>query len=731
METAGAHVEPLNPIRLFRKEERPVWAASIFCILFAAAQPARAAEVVLEDATLKASFDTTSGALVRLERKSSGWTIERSPELAVSFRMHVPLADRRDNFILGGKQRAATVEKLPSGNQVRIQWKDLASEHGGVLPIEFTATVTLENGALRFAALVANQSALTIESIEYPYLGDLRPPKPGAALWRRQMWYGDLESSEIYPHFRNDKGYWGVDSPMQTADSNRSLFCLIQSADQGLYVELHDPDPRYLVEYTFEQKPGVLESIQNRVPAPDALGGTPVHLEFRATHFVFAAPKSAIEMAPIVLRTYSGGWQAGVDLYKQWRATWFRQIHVPDWVKGVHSWQQVQVNSPEDDLRIPYRDLVKFGRECAANGVTAIQLVGWNYGGQDRGNPSLEIDPRLGTWQELHDAIAQIQAMGVKVVLFAKFVWADMTTDWYRRELYRFAAKDPFGILYIHGGYSYWTPTQLAGINNRRFAVMCPLSPQYRALAVKEFDKILDLGGAGLLYDEVCHHGPARYCFAADHGHAVPGYIYSSDIPLAKDLQKAASANPDFVFAGEAPEDMLIEHYPVSYFRIGDGSTPVSRYVDPEAPLVVAVTGFDDREMLNRILMYRYAISYEPYNFKGHLSDFPKTLEYGRKIDALRRRYKAWLWDAEYRDQLGATVTADGHAYPLYSVFRNAAGKRAVVVVNQSPAGPIQARVGLPNPGRLMVATPEQPEGKPASDVLTIPARSAAVWLEQ
>jgi hypothetical protein len=257
------------------------------------------------------------------------------------------------------------------------------------------------------------------------------------------------------------------------------------------------------------------------------------------------------------------------------------------------------------------------------------------------------------------------------------------------------------------------------------------LSPQYRALAVKEFDKILDLGGAGLLYDEVCHHGPARYCFAADHGHAVPGYIYSSDIPLAKDLQKAASANPDFVFAGEAPEDMLIEHYPVSYFRIGDGSTPVSRYVDSEAPLVVAVTGFDDREMLNRILMYRYAVSYEPYNFKGHLSDFPKTLEYGRKIDALRRRYKAWLWDAEYRDQLGATVTADGHAYPLYSVFRNAAGKRAVVVVNQSPAGPIQARVGLPNPGRLVVATPEQPEGKPASDVLTIPARSAAVWLEQ
>jgi len=41
---------------------------------------------------------------------------------------------------------------------------------------------------------------------------------------------------------------------------------------------------------------------------------------------------------------------------------------------------------------------------------------------------------------------------------------------------------------------------------------------------------------------------------------------------------------------------------------------------------MVAVTGFDDREMPNLILMQRYMISYEPYNFKGHLTDFPLTL---------------------------------------------------------------------------------------------------------
>lgn len=38
------------------------------------------------------------------------------------------------------------------------------------------------------------------------------------------------------------------------------------------------------------------------------------------------------------------------------------------------------------------------------------------------------------------------------------------------------------------------------------------------------------------------------------------------------------------------------------------------------------------------------------------VADFPLTLAYGQKIDALRRRYKKWLWDAEFRDTLGAKV---------------------------------------------------------------------------
>ncbi len=94
-----------------------------------------------------------------------------------------------------------------------------------------------------------NDSPLVVESVEYPYIADLRAPKDGGPLWRQQMWYHDLQGQEVHRHFNNAIwGYWGFESPLQTGDASARLFSLIQSEDQGIYVEVHDSAPRYLVE---------------------------------------------------------------------------------------------------------------------------------------------------------------------------------------------------------------------------------------------------------------------------------------------------------------------------------------------------------------------------------------------------------------------------------------------------------------------------------------------------
>src|ERR1700733_4495805 len=210
--------------------------------------------VVLQDSEILVAFDPVSGALTRMQQKSLQWMIERRPALGVSFRLHAPLPAARTNFVLGAKQRAAMVQKT-SDNQVRLQWKNLVSEHGGVLPMTFTATVTLKDGTLTFDSTLDNDSSLSVETIDYPYFGDLNPPTPDTRMVAEHMFVGALSDDEIYPHFNNALGYWGVRYPTKAFNSQQSQFFFIQSPEQGLFVAHPDPTVRYLLQFPFEQHP--------------------------------------------------------------------------------------------------------------------------------------------------------------------------------------------------------------------------------------------------------------------------------------------------------------------------------------------------------------------------------------------------------------------------------------------------------------------------------------------
>lgn len=268
-----------------------------------------------------AAFDSDSGALIRMEGKLKHWVIERRPELGASFRLFAPRPERRYNPVLGQKQHKAEVKQV-SKEEVRLQWKNLVSENGGILPMTLTANVRLTNGVITFNATLENDSPLVVETIDYPYFGDFNPPSRESLLETRTLKEGkagELQANEVYPHFRNEKGYWGVSFPTKTLEAQKSPFCLLQAPDQGLYIELDNPKLPYRLEYTFEQHPGVISTVTSLVPQQDEISGFPVHLEFRLCHFVFAQPHTRTNLVPVVLRCYAGDWHNGLGLYQQQR----------------------------------------------------------------------------------------------------------------------------------------------------------------------------------------------------------------------------------------------------------------------------------------------------------------------------------------------------------------------------------------------------------------------------
>jgi hypothetical protein len=133
--------------------------------------------------------------------------------------------------------------------------------------------------------------------------------------------------------------------------------------------------------------------------------------------------------------------------------------------------------------------------------------------------------------------------------------------------------------------------------------------------------------------------------------------------------------------------------------------------------------------MINQCLMYRYVISYEPYNFKGWPHDFPDTIAYGAKMDDLRREYHKYLWDGTFRDMCGAEVVKlNGDAHRPYARFEAEDGTSMLVICNYEDE-PVCVNARLEAGTFTRYRTVDLDKWKSASGGILIPARSAALVL--
>jgi hypothetical protein len=693
----------------------------------------------LHNSTLALEFSPQTGALTSFTASQTGWKILDRPQLGLSFRLLVPLSEElRNNPVYGEKQPLTDVDASPDGRRVVFIWDGVQSERGGKLDIRVELQITLDDQQAIFGIRVENRSAYVVENVYCPYLADVQ--HPAGENWFKTFIYTYASANEwnLWPLYDNLRGYYGIDYPTQFhpgapySGTPMSPFFLMRGQNQGLYAGAASSSTEYVAWHT-ELRPGYGSSIDERVPEVLNISGLDVATRFAAVHVPYIQPGETRTLTPIALQPYQGGWQHGSDIYKRWRDTWFKMPQVPQWASEPHAWQQIHINSPEDELRIRFTDLPKIGAECARHGVKAIQLVGWNDGGQDQGNPSHSPDPRMGTWDELKEAIRQVQALGVKIILFSKYTWADRGTEWFRKDLHRLAIKDPYGDYYMHPGYQYQTATQLLDINTKRLIPMCFSSEEYLDLCSREFQKTVELGADGILFDECLHHGPAVLCFDNNHGHRYGAPVFANDRKLIHNFHTVSDpVRADFLFAGEACYDWEMDAYHLSYHRSHSKKhIPLSRYLLPHGQFMTAVTGFADRNMINQCLLYRYIISYEPYNFKGHLDDYPETMAYGAQMDALRVELREYFWDGEFRDTLGAQVKNGARSHHPYAVFLSAqTGKPGLVICNYTEKETLTLSAstedGSPFTRYRLV---DDVEWKPAGDAIIIPPQSAAVVL--
>lgn len=235
--------------------------------------------LVLENDELRAEFSRDTGALVRLVAKRTNWEIHRRAQLGRSFRLLVPVPERRNNPVLGERQPPPEVTHDATRNKITFTWNRLRSEHAGEMEIRFAATVQLTQKGLAFSAQLANHSEHVVETVSWPYLGEIRRPADAERMETLHLYYMMMAKNPVYPVFKSDAGYWGTDHPLQLVHAPRSPFVLIDAeGKQGLYMGYHTASLERMLTFTLGLKPGHARTdflFLGAAPDTEEIGGQP------------------------------------------------------------------------------------------------------------------------------------------------------------------------------------------------------------------------------------------------------------------------------------------------------------------------------------------------------------------------------------------------------------------------------------------------------------------------
>lgn len=394
------------------------------------------------------------------------------------------------------------------GDVTTITYDSLVTDKGRVIDASLILTVTKQEDRLVFGSKFINRDKARLDEFQYPFVDmnhlvgerkkDLMIRPRGLGTCVENPW-ATLESSHT-EYKASD--YILIREAVKYPHAASMSWTGIQSDKYFLYVGRHDERARACV---------LINGIQPREE-------TEPRLINAIAHYPCVRTGETLRMCDNVVSMFEGDWQGATKIYGDFaRSTFFQPLTPRDWVQNMTGWQRIILRHQYGEINYYYKDLPQLYLDGKKYGIDTLLIFGWWKGRFDNGYPVYEIDEELGGEQALKDAIAEVQRLGGRVILYNNGILIDVTTDFYKEHHNEAAKKDIEGNEYIHNYRFENAGTMLQLYGYKTFVEACQATEIWFEVMKKNGQMKMDLGADSIFYDQV--GGGVQLCFDESHKH--------------------------------------------------------------------------------------------------------------------------------------------------------------------------------------------------------------------
>ena len=621
---------------------------------------------------------------------------------AENFRLLLPLKGETANWILGSDQTVTSLVKREDGATLTWQGplKDVKRrEHN----IDVVMEIQLLSEGMTFELAVVNHSSFRIAEVFYPVVGDILGLDPSqnakivgnpAPLSNRPF---------VRPFGEHVVSYPGVN--MAFVDLG------LQGKGCGLYLGAHDEVARYKLFRFFEQK---------RDETTDVFATVAYH--------PFIEPEGAFQGGPVVFRFHEGDWvEGGKRFYRPWfLETFGLKDREEDWIRHLGFYQMIMVMLPEGNINYRFEEIPQLARDGLKYGVDALQIAGWQRGGHDNGYPYYEPDPRLGTWEELEEAIVKCHRMGVKVYFFVNITVVNLDTEWYKRELHRCDWESTHGANYWIAGWGMGTLASRRAYTVPLMAFSDTSFPAMHDGHLGYFQKLASIGADGIHIDKMY---PGHLNFNPNAPLSPDQSLLEGDLRLIRDIYDSCRAiRPDFCISFETNWDRVLSYGLATWWA---GNLNAAEKIFPELIQTVGLYEPYDFKGVNHAVLNRWTVMVSPHHFNRSMGcrTWKGLSRYIGDLNETRRMLKETvLFGEEAGPGKGFELSKDLSSGPcdlLTRTYRDPRTGHSTTIVSNEGMEPAILKMGeledcrIGKPGDH----PESGEGRTAEGVLYRPGR--------